>query len=73
MLLLYESYGAWPDAPVTSYGLAAQKSAWPFVATAALFTALGAALGALIGHSSLTTDSFDFGGGHRLGSSSLSR
>ena len=73
MLRFYESYGAWPDAPVTSYGLAAQKSAWPFVAAAALFTAIGAAIGALIGHNSLTTETFDFGGGHQLGSSALSR
>ena len=73
MLLLYESYGAWPDAPVTSYGLAAQKSAWPFVATTAVFTVIGAVLGALIGHSSLTTDTFDFGGGHQLQSPSFSR
>ena len=73
MLLLYESYGGWPDAPVSSYGLAAQKTALPYVAATAVFTAIGAAIGAVIGHYSLTTASFDFGGGHQLGSSLLSR
>jgi hypothetical protein len=71
VLFLYESSGSWPDAPVTA---APASSPWPFIGTVAVFTAIGAVIGAVIGHYSLTSDTFEFGEtGVSLGTSSFSR
>jgi hypothetical protein len=61
----------WPDAPVTA--MSRPVSAGGAVATVLVSTTVGAIIGSIVGHRTLRSAIFDFGGGHFITPSSFSR